>query len=365
MKYLILANHYNTLRIFRRELLQRLGREHHIVISIPPCEESYKAILESYGPHINIVFTNMSRRGMNPIADFQLFREYKRLIRDFAPDKVISYTVKCNIYGSFAAKSFNIPHYPNVTGLGSPIENGGFLGTVVKTLYKVSLNRANAIFFENIGDRDKLVEAGVVRKKQTVVMPGAGVNVLEFNYEDYPSATSPVRFLFIGRIMQEKGVDELFQAIRLLKNDGMDFIFDFIGWYEESYENQVRELQTEGLIQFHGFQDDVRPFIRACHCSVLPSWHEGMSNTLLESAAMGRPLITTHVHGCMEAVKDGITGFLVPPRNEKELFAAMKRFCNMTHEQRHNMGICGRTHVSKHFDKKNVVEKTCQVLMSS
>ncbi len=363
MKILILANHYNTLRIFRRELVCRLSEEHDVVLSIPPCDEENKRILESYGARV--VFTEFDRRGMNPFGDLKLLSAYKKLIARENPDKVICYTVKCNIFGSMACKSAGKQHYVNITGLGTPIEKGGIMSKLVVSMYRRALKKASKVFFENVGDRDRMVEKKAVPIQKTFVLSGAGVNLDEFAFEEYPPVEDETRFLFIGRIMQEKGVDELFWAIDKLHEEGMRFGFDFIGWYEENYEPLVKKLEREGKIRFHGFCNDVRPFIKNCHCSVLPSWHEGMSNTLLESASMGRPLITTAVHGCMEAVEDGKSGFLFEVKNKEALCDALKRFSLLSAEKKAEMGRSGRKRMEEVFDKQKVVETTVQQLFES
>ena len=356
MKILVLANHYNTLRIFRRELLKAMAAAgHEVVISIPPCDSENKQILESYGTRV--VFTAFDRRGTNPLDDLKLLAEYRQLVQAEKPDKVITYTIKCNIYGAFACKPQGIPHYANITGLGSAFQGHGKMRMLVSALYKLSLNRSKRIFFENIGNRDTLVEDGIVRKDQTVVLPGAGVNLEEFAPVPYPAEGS-VRFLFVGRIMQEKGVDEYFAAIRRLRVDFPNTEFDFIGWYEDHYEEQVKTMEKEGLIRFHGFQADVKPFIARAHCVVLPSWHEGMSNTLQEGAAMCRPLIASNIHGCKEAVVENVSGYLTEVRNADSLYTALKGFCELPYEEKQNMGLAGRTHMEAVFDKDHVVNLT-------
>lgn len=267
MKVLILANHYNTLRIFRRELLIKMASlGHEVVVSIPPCEEENRKTLESYGTRV--VFTEMERRGTNPLQDLALLRAYRKLLKQEKPDKVVTYTIKPNVYGGLACKLAHIPYYANVTGLGSAFQGHGKMRKLVSFLYKHSLNRADRIFFENVGNRDTLVNDGVVRMEQTVVLPGAGVNLTEFAPAPYPESEEPLRFLFVGRIMQEKGVDEYFEAIRRLRQQHLNTEFDFIGWYEDNYEAQVKEMEAEGLIRFHGFQLEVKPFIRDAHCVV-------------------------------------------------------------------------------------------------
>lgn len=360
-RILILANHYNTLRIFRRELLIELNKlGHEVLVTIPECDEDNKKLLESYGCRVQ--FVKMERRGMNPAKDIGLFFQYIRLLHTYKPDKVITYTIKCNIYGAYACKMKHIPCYVNVTGLGSAFQGQGKMRQLVSVMYKLSLNKAEKIFFENKGNRDTLVKDGIIRIEQSVVMAGAGVNVDEFCYTSYPSEKDGVRFLFVGRIMKEKGVDELFWAIKELKKKYDNVVFEFIGWYEDNYKDTVESLQSQGYIQFYGFQPNVKPYIEKAHCVVLPSWHEGMSNTLLESAAMGRALITNAIHGCMEAVDDGVNGYLCEKQNSRDLYEKLEQFLMLSEMQRKQMGQAGRRKMERKFSKKDVVSKTvCEI----
>lgn len=360
-RILVLANHYNTLRIFRRELLIALVEsDNQVIIAIPECDEENKRILESYGTEVR--FIEMERRGMNPVKDISLFNTYVGLLKQLRPDKVITYTIKCNIYGAMACKLFRIPCYVNITGLGSAFQGHGRIRKLVSLMYKVSLNKAERVFFENAGNRDTLVSDHIVKLKQTVVMPGAGVNVDEFTYQPYPDESEGLRFLTVGRLMQEKGTDELFQAIRVIckKYPGTQFVF--IGWYEDDYKEKTEELEKLGYIRFDGWQSDVRPYYRDCHCIIHPSWHEGMSNTLLEGAASGRPLITNNVHGCKEAVEDGVNGFLCEKKNERSLTNAIERFILLPHAIKMQMGLAGRKKMIREFSKDDVVRKTLQEL---
>lgn len=362
MKILILANHYNTLRIFRRELLKKLvSMGNEVVISIPPCDNENKNTLISYG--CQVIFTSeMNRRGMNPLQDLFLLKAYCKLLETEKPDKVITYTIKCNIYGAFACKIHKLPCYANITGLGSAFQGNGLIRKMVSFMYKYSLNRCRTVFVENDGIRQALTNEGIVRDKQITVMPGAGVSLTEFPVTPYPTEEIPLKFLFVGRIMQEKGVDEYFEAIKLIKLEYPKTEFHFIGWYEDNYEQTIKTLETNDLIRFHGFQLDVKPFIAKSHCVVLPSWHEGMSNTLLESAAMCRPVITNRIHGCMEAVDEGLNGYLCEKKSTDSLYCMLKRFIELPYSQKNLMGIAGRKRMKEIFDKKLVVDRTLQKL---
>ena len=364
MKVLILANHYNTLRIFRRELIKKLHNDgHEVIISIPKCDDDNKNILESYGT--KVVFTEFERRGTNPIKDLSLLREYKKLIKNEKPDKVISYTIKCNIYGALACKKYKTDHYSNVTGLGSAFQSKSLMRMLVSFLYRISLKHSKRVFFENTGNRDTLVNDKIVKQELTFVLPGAGVNLSEFSPSPYPPKQEPLRFLFVGRIMREKGVDEYFDAIKRLKSDHPEIQFDFIGWYEDNYEETVSSMVSENLLNFYGFQADVKPFIAKAHCVVLPSWHEGMSNTLLESASMCRPLIASDIHGCKEAIVDGKTGFLSKVRDSDSLYEQLLKFINLSYEEKAEMGVNGRSFMEEKFDKDLVVETTLKEIFGN
>lgn len=353
-KILILANSGSGLYDFRNELITALLKNHAVTASVPSSE--YDNAIVNLG--CEVVDTPVDRRGVNPVRDFSLLMRYLKLLRKEKPDLVITYTIKPNVYGGFACRMLRIPYAANITGLGTAFQKDGLLKTLVTAMYKVSLRKAHTVFFENVGNMQTLLDAKIVRKEQCCLLNGAGVNLEHYSYVPYPKDTEPVRFLFIGRVMQEKGVDELFTAMERLRADEINCILDVLGGYEENYEPKIRQYEAEGWLRYHGYQKDVRPFITASHCFVLPSWHEGMANTNLECAAMGRPLITSRIHGCMEAVIENESGLLCEPKNADSLYEAMQHFCQRSNPRREEMGKAGRKHMEAVFDKKLVVEAT-------
>ena len=360
-RVLILANHFNTLRIFRRDLICAIAdRGHEVVVSIPPCDKGNKALLESYG--CRVIFTDMERRGMNPLQDLRLIRNYRKLLKTLKPDKVITYTIKPNIYGALVCGRKKIPCFINVTGLGSPFQSRNLTRLLVSAMYRISCRRVKVVFFENEENREIFVQDRIVKREQTAVLNGAGVNLDDFPACAYPAPEEPLKFLFVGRIMAEKGVDELFAVIPRVRESYPDAEFNFIGWYEDDYKETVERLEAEGLISYYGFQHDVKPFIERAHCIILPSWHEGMSNTLLEGAAMCRPLITNRIHGCMEAVIEGETGFLAEKQDADSLYEQIMRFADMPYEEKEGIGRNGRAYMQERFDKKKVVAETLRYL---
>lgn len=362
MKILILSNHYLTVRVFRRELIQKLSESHEVVMSIPEDEAEYMDELRSFGARL-VYVKNMDRRAINPIEDLKLVREYKQLLRDEKPDKVITYTIKCNIYGAWACKKLHVPCYCNITGLGSTFYYGGLMRFVTSRMYKYSMNKAEKVFFENAGNEKTVLDMKLFKKEQTYVLHGAGVNLDKFAYTDYPENDGTLTFLFFARIMKEKGVDELFYSIEKLNRDYHNLKFDFIGIYEDQYEGKVKELESRGYIRYYGFQKNVLPYIQRCHCVILPSYHEGMANTLLESASVGRPILTSDIYGCKEAVLDGESGFLVRPQDAEDLYQKLRQFIELPYEEKAKMGQRARKLMEEQFDKNDIVDETIRVIV--
>lgn len=353
MKIMILANNDVGLYQFRRELIEELLKENEVIISLP-----YGELIEPFKEMgCKFINTPVDRRGINPVTDLGLFRIYRRLLKREKPDLVITYTIKPNVYGGFACRLAKVPYAVNITGLGTAFENGGLLKKIVTVMNKVACKKARVVFFENEGNRQVFIREKIVKEEQTHRLNGAGVNVDKYQVVDYPQGDK-IKFLFMGRVMAEKGIDELFTAMRKLISDGVNCELDILGGYEENYKDKIEKYEDEGWLHYYGYQKDVRPFIEASHCFVLPSWHEGMANTNLEAAASGRPIITSNIPGCREAVIDGKSGLLVEKKNSYDLYEKMKRFCILPYEKRKEMGLLGRNHMEKYFDKKNIVDET-------
>lgn len=359
MKILVLANNDIGLYKFRADLLRRilaLGNE--VYISIPDGE--YVEKLKHMG--LKFVNTNIDRRGMNPITDIKLLCAYNKIIKKINPDKVITYTIKPNIYGGIICRFKRIPMYANVTGLGTAFQGNGMLIKLVTAMYKLAFKKVKTVFFENEENRDIIVNKGIIPSKKTHCLHGAGVNLEEYKFSEYPD-DGTIHFLFIGRVMKEKGIDELFEAAEQIKYEGINVVFDIVGPFEDDYETKVRRLDSDGVIEYHGYQSDVKPYIEKAHCFVLPSYHEGMANTLLECGAMGRPLITSNIHGCLETVQDGQTGYLCNVKDADDLYDKMKKFIALPYEEKIKMGRLSHEYVASVFDKKKVVEETVREIM--
>ena len=351
-KVMIITNHSYMLYRFRLELIQKLMEEYEVVLSMPFVghEEDFRAL------GLRCINTSLDRRGINPIKDYALLREYKRQLKEEEPDLVITYSIKPNIYAGYLAGKMHIPYVTMVQGLGTAFEKP-LLAALVTFMYRTALRRAYRVFFENEDNARVFAEKGIVDPEKEVVLNGAGINLDHYVYRPYPD-NEVFRFLFVGRIMKEKGCAELFEAVRRLHSESMSSVLDLAGFYEDDFRTQVEELKAAGILQDHGFLEDPRSVYEQADCVVLPSYHEGMSNVLLEGAALGRPLITTDVPGCREAVVDGVSGLLCKVQDTDSLYEAMKKMLSIPREQREAMGIEGRKHMQTHFRKEDIVEQT-------
>lgn len=358
MQILILANHSGGLYDFRKDLIAELKTHASVAVAVPHNDRWD----ELNGLADRVIELPVDRRGMNPLHDGKLFRQYRAILGEIKPDLVLTYTIKPNIYGGLACRMAHIPYAVNITGLGSAIENGGWLKKFVLALYRPALKGARVVFFENAGNRDTLAATGVVPKGRDVVLHGAGVNLEDYPCQPYPQE-GPVHFLFVGRVMHEKGVDELFAAAKRMKQQyGEQVEFHMVGSFEEAYKPVMDQLEQAGVVKYHGYQPDMKPFYAMAGCVVLPSYHEGMSNVLLEAAASGRPLITSDIPGCREAVENGVSGYLCPAKDADALYEAMRRFAALSVEQRSQMGRCGRERMEQQFSKTAVVAETIKQL---
>lgn len=357
MKILILANDDVGLFQFRKELIEELLKDNQVIITLPYGE--FVEYFLDFG--CKFYDTPLDRRGINPLNDYKLYRQYRKILKKEKVDLVITYTIKPNIYGGYLCKKLTIPYVVNITGLGTAFQRDGILKKIVTTMYRVSCKNAKTVFFENEGNKQYFIDEQIIKDKQAYRLNGAGVNIEKYQVTNYPNGEK-IKFLFMGRVMAEKGVDELFEATKKLIDEGINCELDILGNYEEDYRKRIEQYENEGWLHYYGFQKDVKPFIEKCHCFVLPSWHEGMANTNLECAASGRPVITTNIFGCKEAVEDGVTGYLCKKKDSSDLYKIMKRFINLSYEEKRNMGLAGRERMVKLFDKKNVVADTIEHL---
>src|SRR5699024_6886209 len=297
----------------------------------------------------------LDRRGMNPITDFKLLSKYNKIIKKIKPNAILSYTVKPNIYGGLICRKLKIPFFPNVTGLGTAVENESFIQKVLVQMYRTAYKKAECVFFQN-EENKKFFKDQNINIKNSKVIPGSGVNTEYFSLLPYPS-DEKIHFVFISRIMKEKGIDQYLDAAQYIKNKYPNTEFHVLGYCEEDYEDKLNKMQAEGMIQYHGMVDDVREFHKISHCTIHPTYYpEGMSNVLLESAASGRPIITTNRSGCREIVEEGVNGYIAEQQNNQDLTDKIEVFLKLSFKDKKEMGLAGRKKIEKEFDRQIVVD---------
>lgn len=350
-KILILANNDIGLHKFRKELIEELLKDNEVFISLPNGE--FVKNLVSLG--CQFIDTNISRRGTNPITDFKLMVQYKKILNRVKPDVVLTYTIKPNVYGGMMCRLTNTPYIANITGLGTAVENGGLLQSITVFLYKVALKKAACVFFQNKENAKFINSKGIIKGKQKII-PGSGVNLNHYEILEYPK-DEIINFLFISRVMKQKGIDQYLDAAKHIRKKYPNTQFHILGFCEESYEEKLKAVNEEGIIQYHGMQRDVREFHKISHCTIHPTYYpEGMSNVLLESAASGRPIITTNRSGCREIVDDGINGYVVEQQNSQDIIEKIENFLELSYDQKKEMGLVGRAKVEREFDRQIVVD---------
>ena len=352
-KAMILANSSSGLYDFRNELLTGLMDEgFEVLVSLP--DDMKVKELKAEG--CRVIHTEINRRGVNPVQDMALFGAYKRLLKSEKPDIVITYTIKPNIYGGLACRMLRIPYISTITGLGSTFERGGVLLKLIVTMYKTALKSCRCLFFQNEENRRIFEEHGIKGRK-TVVVNGSGVNLEKHRFEEYPGHRDDVtRFLYIGRLMKEKGTEELLYAAKKAHEKYEDKVsFAAVGYSEEDFEQQVKEAESAGYFKTIPYQKDIHPYIREADAVVHPSYHEGMSNVIMEAAATGRPVITCDISGCREIVDRDVSGYLCEPRSKESLYRAIERFMETPQDKRAAMGRAARSYVEQKFDRRSII----------
>lgn len=360
-KVLVLTNSSGGLYDFRGEFVEALCKKYEVYVSLP--DDVKEKELTAVG--CRMIKTPINRRGINPLEDLKLYRAYGKIMKELRPSLVVTYTIKPNIYGGFAAAVKKIPCIATITGLGGAFDRTGPLLKLIVTMYRTGLKRAACVFFQNEENRGIFQNMGITARKTRMVM-GSGVNLEKHSYEPYPERKE-THFLFVGRVMKERGILEYIEAARRLHSDKV--FFDIMGYCDEDYQELLDSLENEGVVRQIGFHTQVHEYLAAADAIVVASFHEGMSNALIEGAATGRPVIASNISGCREAFEEGVTGFGFTPGKPAELIDAMDRFLSLPREERAAMGRRGREKMEREFDRKLVtaayMDEVSQILDSA
>jgi glycosyltransferase involved in cell wall biosynthesis len=345
---------------FRLGLVRALVADGHRVVVVAPRDESSPR-LEALGVEYREIA--MDKKGLSPAADLRLLARYRRILQDVGADLFLGYTPKPNVWGSLAARSLGIPVINNISGLGTAFIRGGWLSALVSRLYRLALRRSATVFFQNPEDRDLFVRKRLVRAERARLLPGSGIDLERFRPPPAGDRLGGAfRFLLVGRVIRDKGVLEYVEAARRLRRRWPEVRFQLLGFLDAENRTAipaatVRLWVDEGVIDYVGAADDVRAHVAGADCVVLPSYREGLPRTLLEAAAMGRPLIATDVPGCRQLVRDGVNGLLCAVRDAASLAQAMERMLEASPAQRAAWGAEARAIAEREYSEELVIAR--------
>ena len=351
---MISSNSAWNLANFRRPVIEALIAAGHRVIAAAPAD-GHEAALTAFGAEFRPL--KMSSAGTSPVEDSRLLLQCTKLIRAERPDLFLGFTAKPNIYGTIAARLCGVGVIATISGLGSAFLKGGVLGRTLLGLYRLALGGARTVMFQNPADRDLFVARRIVRPDQARLVAGSGVDLVRFAPVE-KADDGQFRFLLIARLLRDKGIVEFVEAARQLRARHPKARFQLLGGGGGDNPSAVPDAElerwaAESIVELLGANDDVRPFIAAADCVVLPSYREGLPRSLLEGSAMARPLIASDVPGCSHVVEDGVTGLLCEVRSADSLAAAMERMINLAVADRAAMGAAGRRKVEAEFDQRS------------
>ncbi|WP_338298528.1 glycosyltransferase family 4 protein [Pandoraea sputorum] len=361
---LFCSNSFWSIHNFRGGPIRALLADGHPVHVVAP-DDDYAPLLRDMGCHVHLM--PMASKGQNPLQDIALTLNLYRLYRRIRPAVCFHYTIKPNIYGAVAAHWAGIASVSITTGMGTVFINRSLLTHIVRLLYKYAFRHTRENWLLNDEDFKAMVGGGLVDMRKARLLPGEGVNLDHFALSRWPDDDGTFRFLLIARLLRDKGVLEFVEAAREIKASMPHVRFQLLG--PADVENptaisreQVAQWEDEGLVEYLGVTQEVRPFIAQAHCVVLPSYREGLSRTLLEAGAMGRPVITTDVQGCREVVTEGVSGWVVPAQDATALAARMSHVANMTAGDLAAVGRAGRAKVAQNFDERLVIAEYFRIL---
>ena len=350
-----MCNTVEGLYVFRYELLERLLKEGYDVYFSVPENSNNQRVQELVSLGCHHLESHVERRSINPIKDLNLLKEYDNIVREVVPNVILTYTIKPNIYGTYIAKKYNVPVIMNITGLSSGFSKK-HIGFLIRNMYRSACKKAFFVFFQNEHDYQYFTTNKLIGPEEARVIPGSGVNLEKFKSVPKVEEDGTMRFLFIGRIMKEKGIEEYLEAADYILGRHSNVEFQILGQFEEEiYRNKIISIENT-RIRYLGVSNDVRNEIKQVDCVVNPSYHEGMSNVLLEGAAMGKPLIASNIPGCKEIVDDGVNGYLCEPMDTISLISAMEKFLKLSKIEREQMGIASRQRVERYFDRNIVIK---------
>ena len=350
---------------FRLGLLQALQKEGYDIVVVAPSDK-YTELFKQY--NFEYYDINMNNKGTNPIEDLKLIGSYYKLFKKIKPDLILNYTIKPNIYGTIAASFLNIPTVNNIAGLGTLFVNENIVTKIAKYLYKYSQSKASHVFFQNKEDFELFTSEQLVDIQKSSILPGSGIDTSKFIPIPKTREDDKIVFLLIARMLWDKGIQEYVEAARIIKSKYNNVEFQLLGFLDVANKTAISKEQMdlwveEGVVNYLGTSDNVKNEISQADCIVLPSFYrEGTPRTLLESASMAKPIITTNNIGCKDVVDDGVNGYLCKVKDKNDLADKLEKMILLSDDERVAMGQKGREKMKKEFDEQIIIDNYLSVI---
>lgn len=338
---------YEGIKRNKSELLKKLSEKGNEIFIVSPRPEKNNG---GIGMHFPV---EIEAHGKNPLKDYNLYRQYIGVYKKIKPDVVLNLTIKPNVYSGLACQKLHIPYIGTINGVGDAIFNKGLLSALTLNLLKIGLKKAEYVFFQNTKNQQLFASKGIVQREKMVLVPGSGINISLHPYEDYPESSSPVIFTFIGRVSRDKGIYELITASRRLKAKGEIFQVNVVGSCPDAYKRFIEKAVNDRTINYLGKVEpgEIHSILAQSHAVLLPSYHEGIANVLLEGGSAGRPIIATFAEGCEETFDDSVSGIGFIPQSTDSLAEAMEKFLRMSNSERKCMGIEAHKKIVTEFNR--------------
>lgn len=365
MKIAIVLNTSWNIYNFRMGLVNSLLEHGHEVTAIAPKDE-YTHLLIDAG--CNYQEVTMDSRGANVIKDLGLIFELLGIYRRVKPDVILHYTIKPNIYGTLAASILRIPTVNNVCGLGTAFLNKGIVSRIAIGMYKLAFKFPKLVYFQNDDDKKFFEENNIIRNNATQVLPGSGINLAHFKPSE-STKNKKFTFLLISRLIHDKGIIEYIDAVKYLKEKGVDANFQILGNKDTEHRRGISEeiinsWIDNNFVEYLGSTDDVRPYINKADCIVLPSYREGTPKSLLEAASSAKPIVATNVAGCTNIVRDNVNGMLCNVKDSQDLANKLEAMSELPKKRLIEMGLESRKIVEQRFDEKIVIDSYLNTISS-
>lgn len=362
MKILVISNSFWNFYNFRMNLLFGINNTIDCDIHLAAPKDVYaNKISKKFKLH-KVEFNSSTT---NPISEFLLLIKIYNLINKIKPDVILTFTIKPNIYTSLIARKKKIPIINNISGLGTIFIKKNFITKISRLLYRVSFSKYNFVLFQNESDLNEFKKMKILNNSKYGIIPGSGINTSEWS--DNVLNNRGKKILFCARLIKDKGINEYLESARIIKKKYPDIIFNVVGPLGVDNKtsismNLLNEFIDDNSINYLGESNDMKETIKNNDIIILPSYREGMSRFLLESASMSKPIITTNVPGCREIVEDSVNGFLCEPKNSFDLANKIEKMINLSEDDRIKFGNNGRKLMIENFEESKVTGEYIQII---